>query len=57
MELRSTRKPRKLLRSKGESPLRYAERQSLAMRIQQPPRITRYEPDVAPVGSVAEPLG
>jgi hypothetical protein len=57
MELRSTRKPRRLLRTSGEYPSRNAERQSQASLIQLPPRNTRLEPDVAPVGSVAEPLG
>ena len=57
MELRSTRKPRLLPRAPGPSQSRYAERQYLALRIQLPPRNTRSEPDVAPVGSVAEPLG
>jgi hypothetical protein len=46
-----------MLRSSGELLLRCAERQLLAMLYQLPPRYTRYEPDVAPVGSVAEPLG
>ena len=57
MELRSTRKPRLMPRPSGEFPLRSAERQCLALSFQLPPRNTRDEPDVAPVGSVAEPLG
>jgi len=58
MELRSTRKPRRSYRPSGESPLpRPAERQYPALPYQPPPRRTRYKSDVAPVGSVAEPLG
>ena len=57
MELRSTRKPRPLLRYPGALLPRFAERQYLAMKYQLPPRIPRSEPDVAPVGSVAEPPG
>ena len=57
MELRSTRKPRSLLRNSGANPMRYAERQYPAKLNQPPPRHTRYEPDAAPVGSVTEPLG
>ncbi len=57
MELRSTRKPRASLRNSGASLLRSAERQSLASKIQPPPRSTRSEPDAAPVGSVVEPIG
>ena len=57
MELRSTRKPRMTRRYSGEYLKRYAERQYLAKLNQLPPRYTRIEPDVAPVGSVAEPLG
>ena len=57
MELRSTRKPRPLIRYSGVDLKRDAERQLQAKWYQLPPRITRDEPDVAPVGSVAEPLG
>ena len=57
MELRSTRNPRLESRNPGVNLPRYAERQLPAMLHQLPPRFTRSEPDVAPVGSVAEPLG
>jgi hypothetical protein len=57
-ELRSTRNPTWKPRLPGENQLRFAERANRAGngKYQQPPRITRYEPEDDPVGSVTEPL-
>ena len=48
---KARRKPMIRVRSVGTSPERCADRQSLAVLFQSPPRITRLEPDVAPNGS------
>ena len=53
MELRSTRKPRLMLRRTGVLQKRFADRQCPAKLLQPPPRITQSEPDVAPAGSVS----
>ena len=51
-ELRTTRKPRQLLRLDGESQLRFADRQPPAALSQLPPRTTRSEPPDGPCGSL-----
>ena len=50
--MRTTRKPRLRPRSLGVPLLRYETRQNLASLSQQPPRITRSDPDDAPCGLV-----
>lgn len=50
-ELEATRNPSWLSRSPGTLPFRSADRQNLGLPPQPPPRFTRREPAVAPVGS------
>ena len=52
---RATRKPRMMNRSGGVIPLRNADRQILAMLLQLPPRLTRFEAVPTPPGSLAVP--
>ena len=49
---KTVRKPRRLPRPTGVSLLRFAERQPWARPFQPPPRLTRYEPLLGPVGSL-----
>ena len=50
--LKARRKPVRLLRTDGSLPRRSADRQSLAVLLQLPPRSTRYEPEDGPGGLV-----
>ena len=51
-ELRARRKPMREYASDGSRPLRYADRQRRATRLQPPPRYTRCEPSVDPIASI-----
>ena len=56
-ELKAKRKPRGLPLLPGVPQLRSADWQSAATLLQQPPRYTRYEPSLGPLGSLTAPLG
>ena len=53
--LKPTRKPMTLLRVLGLPVVRAAERRNVPALFQDPPRITREEPDAGPLGSVLAP--
>ena len=64
LALKPTRKPRepgggiRIARELERWPaIRQAERKCAPGLSQEPPRLTRYEPDAGPVGSVTDPVG